>query len=114
MNYPAMPDTYHVAMRLFFQNGEYAWGDITDGPATFAQTVNAVIDSFDMCDARVMELSTKTLRVLEIDNGVAMDRTDDVLGNIDQHTTWRGYGDEVGLFLRALPKDFTRLHDDAA
>lgn len=97
--YPAMPETYHVAMRVLHINGKHVWGDITDGPATFDDVVDLVIEQFDGNDAREMELSAKTLRVLEIDNGVAMDRTEDVLAEIDQFTTWRN-GDEIGVFLR--------------
>ena len=102
--YPAMPDTYHVAMRVFNVTGKHVWGDIADGPATFDEVVDLVIEQFDGDDAREMELSTKTLRVLEIDNGVAMDRTEDVLAYIDQFTTWRK-GDEIGVFLRVRSLD---------
>ena len=101
--YPALPETYFTAMRLFFFRGEYSWGDLTDGPATFDGVVDEVIEKFNGQDARELDLSAKTLRVLEIDGASAIDRTEDVLGELEIHTTWRGQGDEFGCFLCVQP-----------
>lgn len=103
--YPALPDTYFTAMRMFCFRGEYSWGDLTDGPATFDEVVALVVEIFDGQDARELELSVKTLRVLEIDGSTAIDRTRDVLGELAINTTWRGNGDEVGSFLRVCTAD---------
>jgi len=103
--YPALPETYLTAMRMFYFRGEYSWGDLTDGPATFDKVVALVIERFDGQDARELELSVKTLRVLEIDGSTAIDRTRDILGEIAINTTWRGNGDEAGSFLRVCTAD---------
>ncbi len=69
------------------------------------KVVALVIERFDGQDARELELSVKTLRVLEIDGSTAIDRTRDILGEIAINTTWRGNGDEAGSFLRVCTAD---------
>lgn len=80
MTYPALPDTYCIVMRVFFLRGEYVWGDLSDGPVTFDNAVDRIIDSFD--DAVWMDPTAETVRVFEIDGRVVLDRTEDALAKV--------------------------------
>jgi hypothetical protein len=88
--------THHWIVKRDFGD-KYGWGYMTDAEdaASFDDCVDAVIASFDGDD---VALNAATLLVLEIDGGVAINRTEDVLNRLYIYTTWRGVSGKVGRF----------------
>lgn len=77
VTYPAHPDHYFTVSRLFLMNGQHVWGDLSDGPlASFDAATDCVLESFDGDE---MHLRIETVRVVEHDGNVSIDRTDDAI-----------------------------------
>ena len=87
------PEHFFIVKRDF--GPKIGWGYIGEDAKTFADCTDAIIESFDGCDVM---LNADTVLVLEIDGGVALNRTQDALDQLYIYTTWRGTNGAVGHF----------------
>lgn len=89
MKYPEHPTHYFTVSRVFNIGGVYSWGGLTDGFAeTFSDACGLIVDSFDGDD---MPLSAETVKVVEIDGNVRIDRTEDAVDRFETFKTTGGY-----------------------
>lgn len=89
MEYPAHPSHYFTVSRIYFLNGAFVWGDVTDGyAASFRDACDLVLEAFD---GDAVPLTAKTVRVLEIDGRAVIDRTEDAVGRFETCNSTSGY-----------------------
>lgn len=74
---------YFTAERVFTLNGKAGVGSVSDGPVeSLEDAVVMLLESIDQAE-RSFVPSTSTIRVMEIDGSVALDRTQDALELIE-------------------------------
>jgi hypothetical protein len=77
-----MPHPTHFFLIHVYLGPREGWGTLTDGPdvQTISDAAYAVLDWFD---DRVVSIfpAKDTIKALEIDGGVCLDRTEDVLAD---------------------------------
>lgn len=107
------PDRIFVAMRLNAKLGERPhWEPIGErAMTTLEDAYYAVVGAFD--GEQYCDLNAGTVRVIEIDGGVALDRTEDVLGWMVSVYENRSPKDMPVAFQRAVAKAtrHTRIED---